>query len=615
MDLPIRTAESTGSPRPPEDTPIPMPTVTPSRKKRRRKPATADRVQSPGGPSAEQTAAPANAAPPASPPSAPWYRTTLSLAALGAILLWAAFPPCGFWFLAWFAPVPWLWLVRRREALGRREYGAVYLVGFLHWMLLLQGMRLAHWATHVGWVAVCLYLAVYLPVFVGLTRVAVHRMRVPLIVAAPVIWVGLEYVRAFLFTGMAIGLLGHTQVHWLWLIQASDLMGAYTVSLVVMLVAACVARMWPTADPPGRVVLWPIIPAVGVLAATLAYGAIRVHETPPSTAGSRPVRVALIQESIDTQFDNDRTRPLRTYMRYLTKSQEAIAKYENLDLVIWPETVFGMPLPSFDKDAPVPPHWDMTQDEFERWQREIEMEFQERMTLTVRDTIQAPAIIGTGSSHLGKDKPRDYNSALHVNRQGQVVGRYDKMHPVIFGEYVPLGNVFPWLYQLTPMDHGLTAGERPEAFEIAGLKWSVCICFENTVPHLVRRQIVQLADEGRRPDVLVTLTNDGWFWGSSILDLHLMCGVFRAVEHRTPMLIAANTGFSAWIDGNGQVRRKGPRRAPGIVLAAVQPDRRWSPYTAWGDWPVAACLVFCAVVAGFGVCGQIQVRRREMATR
>ncbi len=82
-----------------------------------------------------------------------------------------------------------------------------------------------------------------------------------------------------------------------------------------------------------------------------------------------------------------------------------------------------------------------------------------------------------------------------------------------------------------------------------------------------------MAAEGKEPDILVNLTNDGWFWGSSELDMHLACGVFRAVECRKPFLIAANTGFSAWIDGDGRIRRQGPRRAKDVIVAEPRLDR------------------------------------------
>ncbi len=101
--------------------------------------------------------------------------------------------------------------------------------------------------------------------------------------------------------------------------------------------------------------------------------------------------------------------------------------------------------------------------------------------------------------------------------------------------------------------------------------------------------------------MLVNLTNDGWFWGSSELDMHLACGVFRAVEMRKPLLIAANTGFSAWIDSSGRILKQGPRRATDYIIANVAIDSRKSFYSLYGDlfagFCLAACLVFA--IAGF----------------
>ena len=92
--------------------------------------------------------------------------------------------------------------------------------------------------------------------------------------------------------------------------------------------------------------------------------------------------------------------------------------------------------------------------------------------------------------------------------------------------------------------------------------------------------------------MLVNLTNDGWFWGSSELDLHLMCGVFRAVECRKPLAIAANTGFSAVIDADGRILVQGPRRDTDVVVADVPLDTRRSPYVRFGDWGAGLCLLF-----------------------
>ena len=157
---------------------------------------------------------------------------------LGGVLLWAAFPPLNLPWLAWLAPLPWLWLARLPALPGRRPY-LVALAGRLRALgLMLQGIRLAHPALYGGWIALSAYLGVYLPVFVGLTRVAVHRLKLSLVVAAPVVWVGLELLRGHLVTGFSNGLLAHTQAEIPLLIQIADLAGGYTLSFVMMLVAA-----------------------------------------------------------------------------------------------------------------------------------------------------------------------------------------------------------------------------------------------------------------------------------------------------------------------------------------------------------------------------------------
>ncbi|HEY6564251.1 MAG TPA: apolipoprotein N-acyltransferase, partial [Pirellulaceae bacterium] len=200
-------------------------------------------------------------------------------------------------------------------------------------------------------------------------------------------------------------------------------------------------------------------------------------------------------------------------------------------------------------------------------------------------------------------------SVWAIDERGERKGRYDKMHPVMFGEYVPLGEIFPWLYRLTPMGNGLTAGTEPRSFEVDGIRFAPNICFENTVPHLIRRQVRHLEAKGERPDVLVTVTNDGWFWGSSLLDHHLACGVFRAVELRRPLLIAANTGFSAWIDDRGRIRARGPRRSEGIVTAEVFPAANGSSlYLQFGDVAAILCAMTCLVAACQHVVRRVSAR-------
>ncbi len=530
----------------------------------------------------------------------PWYRSTLALAGLSAGLLWAALPPLGNWLwpLAWVAPVGWVLLVRCEPMPGRRPYAVLWLVGFLFWLAALHWLRLPHPATSLGWVALSFYFSFYLPVFVALSRAAVHRLGVSAVVAMPVAWTGLELLRGHLLGGMTMASLGHTQYLCTPVIQISDLAGAYGASFLIMFVAACLGRAVPWA---GRTwAAWPLVVGVAALGGALGYGGWRMANAPKPA--EEPLRVAIIQGKIDTELTGDPEVRVRAHDDYVRLTAKAVSEHPNLDLILWPETMFRDPLITFDPGAKVPDYLDregVTQPEFERWLRkELPETLPEMTRLATRFGV--PMILGVEQYHYDRAGQKRFNCAALVTADG-VMARpvYAKMHPVMFGEYIPLADRFPLLQRITPLAVSLSAGDRPIAFDLDGLRLAPSICYESVLPHLIGRQIRSLAAAGREPDILVNLTNDGWFWGSSQLDMHLACGVFRAVEFRKPLLIAANTGFSAWIDGDGRIRKKGRRRAEDILLAEVSPDHRGSLYLLYGDWFAAICLAACAILTTF----------------
>lgn len=524
------------------------------------------------------------------------YFSTFGFAAVGAALVWAALPPVDAWPLAWIAPVWWVLLIRRRELAGKRPYAVLWLVGFLFWLAAIHWLRLPDPATSIGWIALSFYLAFYLPVFVGLSRVAVHRLHVPVIVAAPVVWTGLELARAHLLTGFSMAALGHTQYRWIELIQISDLAGAYAVDFLVMLVAACLARIIPLEGQ--RTAVWPAVPAILILAAVLGYGHMRISQG--QVPSDEPLkRIALIQGSIDSTLKSDPGKQSQVQADYVRLSREAVDRYGRLDLIVWPETMFRQPWVTFDDNPQVPPSWNWAPEQFETALQQAAESSQRSMQALAED-LDTALVLGVDTEHYGAAGSQRFNSAVHVTRQGQLVARYDKMHRVMFGEYVPFVEQFPWLQDLTPLPTSSNAGRRPVAMELDPLRISPNICYETVLAHVIRRQVTTLARAGREPDVLVNLTNDGWFWGSSELDMHLACGVFRAVECRKPLLIAANTGFSAWIAADGRILAQGPRRAEAVLLAEVKPDPRKSWYLRYGDVPAGICLAGCLILAGVG---------------
>jgi apolipoprotein N-acyltransferase len=526
-----------------------------------------------------------------------FFSRTLCLGVAGSLLLWAAFPPLNLPFLAWIAPVPWLWLARTPRLIGRWPYFALWLAGCVHWLLMLEGIRLAHPALYAGWIALSFYLACYLPIFVGLTRVAVHQLKLSIVAAAPIVWVGLELLRGHLITGFSMGLLAHTQAELPLLIQISDLAGGYTLSLVIMLVAACITRTLPLRSPtpdsrlPTRLTYWPLLPTATALTFTFLYGWWRLSQKPP-TADRQPLGVALIQGSIDTVFEQSAERARETLRQYEGLTELAAAQQRNLDLIVWPESMFVVPERISGDDKPV------AQDDFHLFMASEAARSNANSSLDHPGTM---LLVGT-STFVGNPAAfKVYNSALLADREGNVVARYYKTHPVMFGEYIPFADKIPWLYRITPITGGLSIGDGPKRFEVAGLTLSPSICFESTIPHLIRNQLLELARRGTPAGALVNVTNDGWFWGTGILDLHFRCGVFRAVENRKPLIIAANTGISAWIDSSGVILARGSRRRPEVIVAEVQADGRASPYHTLGDYPVHLCAAGCLGLAAWGL--------------
>ncbi len=520
------------------------------------------------------------------PQRLPWWSGTLAIALTGSVLLWLAFPPVDWWPLAWVAPIPWIVLIQMPRLPGRRPYRALWFAGFVFWMGALHWLRLPYWATGFGWIVLSIYLGLYLPVFVALARRAVHGWGLSTLWVVPVVWTALELARAHLLGGFLMASIGHTQYRWLEVIQISDLGGSYAVTFLVMLVAACLARMWDWKDR--RIIFWPISVAGAAGAVVVLYGNYRLGSTTPLPGPT----VLLVQGSIDTEMKADPTLRQDIYREYFSLSHRVTTTRDDIDLVIWPETMFRDSLFSHDDDAQPPPGAGWTIENLtdaERYTREL--------LATTAIQLGAPVLFGVDCLHFRSDRVERHNSAVLVHGDGTMGARYDKMHPVLFGEYIPLAEKFPWLYSVSPLSGGVLPGKQPVAIEVAGVQLAPSICYENILPHLIAGQIRTLRRAGKSPDVLVNLTNDGWFWGSSELDMHLTCALFRAIECRMPMLVAANTGFSAWIDSNGRIVRRGPRRDTGTILAEVALDPRESLYLSIGDWPWAICLLFSITVA------------------
>lgn len=570
-------------------------------------------------------------------------RGAVSLSLLTAGLMWAAFAPLAWGPLGWICLVPLIQLVRLPKP-TTRMYRYVYFGGLVCTLSMLQWMRLGDTWMYPAWFALAAYVALYFPLFVGLSRAAVHRWGVPLVLAVPTVWVGLEFARAHFLSGFSWYYLGHTQFEWNRLIQISDITGAYGVSFLVAMgnaaLAACVPWSWlkrigaaSMDDVPVLAHPWIGIGAtLGVLASACIYGTVRAE-----TEFQPGPRIALIQGNFTSSLKHDPAQFRDIYAMHMGLTADAVKSRP--DLVIWPETMFRWGVRSVDPD--------MTDEELEAlhpglkaddW-RASEAESR-RELIALGEKARADLIIGSDALDATPGKLAHYNSAVFVSHDtSTIAGRYDKVHRVPFGEYIPLADTFKGLQRLFPFagQMGISAGDKFHVFRSNGYRLAPMICFEDTVPHLVRNMVA--AAEREQPlDCLVNLTNDGWFHGSSELNQHLVTSAFRCVETRTPLVRAVNTGISAFIDGNGFIRepetfldfdarltgaepRTSMRDASGrfhkqlnaALISHVPLDPRRSLYVRFGDWFAGVCAVACLVLVIGGLAARFNRRETKIA--
>ena len=486
-------------------------------------------------------------------------------------LLFLSFPPYNLEPLAWIALVPLMLFARRAgwksALLWSAALGVGLSVALVSWL---------HYVTFGGWFALAIYVGSYYVAFALLFRYLSRRLDRPAAFIAPALWTALEFGKGTLFTGFAWFLLGHTQYLNIPFIQAADVVGVYGLGFVMVMVGGAIVD----AVVRKRRALVPIAVAALVTATAFAYGFVRLSACKTSDGP----RVRLVQGNVPiglklSSNDEDVIAFVRRHVN-LSLTPEG----RSSDLVIWPETML-----------PVYLNWAYLQgeDSYLQFARKLR-----DMALEVPAQTHARLLVGALTCE-GRNGPF-YNSGYYYGPEGRLLGRYDKIHPVVFGEYTPLKKQFPFLAKLRPavMGEDLWPGKDYVLFDLPwegkSLRFAVTICFEDTVPEVVREFA------RRRIDFLVNISNDGWFRGSPEMDQHMAICVFRAVESRRPIARASNTGISSFIDPCGRIRgyiHDGPkyREVAGSLAQPLQMSNLSSPYVRIGDAFSYACVLASAI--------------------
>ena len=491
---------------------------------------------------------------------------------ISGLLLYLAEPPFGLWPLAFIALIPTMHAAHRA-----RNYRSAALGGFLAGAaFFLPGLFWLTSTTIIGWAALSLYCATYVAVFALLVRWTSNTL------ALAAGWILLEFVRgAIAFTGFPWLLLSHSQYRFTPFTQIIDVIGSYGLSGLLI---ALNALIWTGAISGKRKNLWV---AAGIVAGVCVYGFIRVQTVTLRQA----LDVAMVQASVPQEMKEaleGSYDPAGGLKKYLDASA-TIPGDRKVDLLVWPETVVLSPYtlnvdPAILNDA-------LADD------ARFAQESLGRLAKTHNSYFLAGSTSFLPASHGYVSDPqvasripsgnwgRRYNSAYLLDPSGRYVDRYDKMHLVPFGEYIPLRGTLPFLARFVPFDASLSEGEKQTIFQMKRdgqtLKFGVLICYEDTDSELARR----LRRDGA--DFFVNISNDAWF-GLSELDQHYVTARFRAVENRVGVVRSGNNGLSGVIDPLGRSVILLDKNQIGNASGGLWVTDSRSLFTQVGDWPGVA---------------------------
>ncbi len=305
-----------------------------------------------------------------------------------------------------------------------------------------------------------------------------------------------------------------------------------------------------------------------------SYGSFKINKLENEIPNSS-VKVACIQANIPTQIKHDRSKNADFLNKYKVLTYEA-AK-QKPDVVIWPETA-------------IPGYF-------------FEYGLSYKTVTSIVNKIKIPLLTGLSRYELNQNRKYDfYNSAALIFPKSYVVPLYDKMHLVIFGEYVPLEKYLPFLKLVTPIDGSYSSGKRAQLITVSVSNQTVnfgsLICFEDVFGYLSRKMA------SRGADVLLNLTNDGWFKSSPEPFQHAALASFRAIETRRPLIRATNSGITTIIDRLGQTqevlhKKEKYTELNGILYGKINIYKSSQTiYTRFGDWFLILWTVVVVVLIG-----------------
>jgi apolipoprotein N-acyltransferase len=503
------------------------------------------------------------------------------LIVLSGILLTVSFPPFNLYGFIWVALVPYFFAMEGEYSL-KKGFVSGFFLGFVHI------------ATTMYWVSVSIYTYGSIPaagtaaLTIGLILIlslywGLFGFFLAILNTLEAIWmipffvVFIEFLKGILFTGFPWNLMGAALPPHLVISQIADIIGVYGLSFIICFVNLFIFRFtgrYLKKEAPG--ILREGIIVFLVLVSAYGYGLVRIAEIQQRVKAWKKIRVCVIQPDIDQALKWTQPWVKKGLKRYLQMSDKA-SKGFHPDLMVWPESAVTFYLneePGLTKEI----RRSAAQNRFD-------------------------LILGATAYEKRGKKTIFHNCAFIFSKAGELIDKYDKIHLVPFGEYIPLRKWLPFAKNIVGTEEDFTPGRRFEPLRSSSGPVGTTICFEGIFPSLARKLVRKGAI------LLVNLTNDAWFGRSSGPYQHLRMSAYRTVENRIYLVRATGTGISAIIDPLGHVLAEIPLQTEGFIRGIVR--KREGPetfYTRNGDVFLVFCVVF-SVVALIGMGLKKKIKR------
>ncbi len=439
------------------------------------------------------------------------------------------------WPLAWFAMVPTFWAIRgespRRAFLYAWITGITANGGGFYWIVgLLQNFGNMPLVAAVPlYLLACAYQGLVFAFWGMFLAVLSKRTACKTLWTGSVLIVALELVVPFVFPWY----LAITQAWVLPVIQIADMTGPLGVTFVLLMVNGLLydlSSAWY--EGKSLPIKKGVIPAIAVLAFVLVYGYVRIYQYQKAEEKAPKVKVGIVQADIGITLKGKpgfEDRQLRVHQELSRKLQSLGA-----ELIVWPESSYPYVLPrEFESDDHLTP-----------------------AKIRIRHGFDVPIVFGALTvewSEDGREARKVYNSALKLDGHGRLVGLFDKIYLLIFGEYIPFYDQLDFMKHIFKR-HRMSNFERGDEIKVfpfwhEGRVFNLgpMICYEDIIPAFGRK-LARL-----KPNIFINVTNDAWFGDTSEPYQHLALAVYRSVENRIPMVRAVNTGVSSFIDSTGKV--------------------------------------------------------------